>query len=92
MARQDTQNLYRELRHTHFGSIPTGLHGIDSIYELVKANHAVLCDDMFLCADNCGSGHKRPEWQHAVRRALQAEKSQAGRVSAGPKKRYWLFK
>ncbi len=92
MARHDTKNLYKVLRSTAFGSVPEGEYDIAQIYSLVKAKHEQFCDDSFLCADNCGSASRQPEWQHAVRRALQAEKAAANRISAGTKKRHWRFK
>ncbi len=92
MARPDISDLYQELRRTRFGFVPQGEHHLHDVYRAVKARYPSLCDDRFLCSDNCASGHQRPEWQHVVRRALQAEKGPSGQVERGSKSRHWLFK
>ncbi len=91
MARADTRDLYQRLRNTRFAFVPRGEHHLHDVYAAVKAQYPSLCDDGLLCADNCASGHQRPEWQHVVRRALQAEKGPSGRAERGSKKRHWLF-
>jgi hypothetical protein len=92
MARPSSRELYQELRKTRFGFVPPGEHHLHEVYTAVKAHYPSLCDDSFLCAENCGSGHQRPEWQHVVRRALQAEKGPSGQVERSSKSRHWLFK
>jgi hypothetical protein len=92
MARADTKQLYQEMRSTRFGFVPRGEHHLHEVYAAVKAHYPSLCDDALLCADNCASGHQRPEWEHVVRRALQAEKGTFGPVERGVKKVHWRFK
>jgi len=92
MARPSIHELYQELRTARFGFVPPGEHHLHEVYEAVKARYPSLCDDSFLCADNCAGGHHRPEWHHVVRRALQAEKGPSGRVERGSKSRHWLVK
>jgi hypothetical protein len=92
MARPSVRELYQELRKTRFGFVPSGEHHLHEVYGAVKARYPSLCDDSFLCVDNCASGHQRPEWEHVVRRALQAEKGTSGQVERGVKKVHWRFK
>ena len=90
MAREDAQQLYRELKSSRFGFLTRGEHDVQAIYRAVKARYPALCDDRFLCSQNCSSGHQQPEWQHVVRKALQALKSPIGPVSSGSAWGYWL--
>lgn len=91
MARADVKRLYQELRSTRFAFVRRGEHHLHDVYTAVKLQYPSLCDDTFLCADNCASGHQRPEWQHVVRRALQAEKDRSGQVERGSRKVHWTF-
>ncbi len=92
MARPDIKNLYQELRTTRFSFIPRGEHHLHDVYQAVRLQYSSLCDDNFLCAENCASGSQLPEWQHVVRRALQAEKGANSLVERGDKKVHWKFK
>ena len=92
MARPDTKRLFQELRTTRFAFVPRGEHHLRDVYEAVKRQYPTLCDDRFLCAQNCAHGEHRPEWQHVVRRALQAEKSSSGPVERSIQKGHWQFK
>ncbi len=91
MARHDCQRLYGELTTNRFSFIQRGEHHLDGFYSAVKRRYPSLCDDSFLCADNCSKGHEQPEWQHVVRKALQALKSAAGPVCKGERHAYWQF-
>src|SRR5438309_4561492 len=70
MVQPDLEQLYRALMHTHFAFVPRGEHALREVYSAVQSQYPTLCDDTFLCSTNCRSGHKRPEWQHVVRKAL----------------------
>jgi len=83
MARADLQQLYQDLKSSRFRFLPRGEHDVRAIYRAVKATYPRLCDDRFLCSQNCSRGHEQPEWQHVVRKALQALKSPTGPVSSG---------
>lgn len=92
MARQDVQTLYRDLKATTFSFVPRGEHHVHDVYTMVKRRFPRLCDDSFLCAGNCARGHEQPEWQHVVRKALQALKSSTGPVSRGASWGHWRFR
>lgn len=91
MARADVAELYRELRNSHFGFMSRGEHYLDEVYAAVKKKYPQLCDDAFLCADNCSRGHQQPEWRHATRKALWSRKSTSGQISAGRSRGLWRF-
>jgi hypothetical protein len=90
MARGDLQQLYQELKSSRFSFLARGEHDVQAIYRAVKARYSALCDDRFVCSQNCSSGHDQPEWQHVVRKALQALKSPTGPISSGGPWGYWL--
>lgn len=92
MARADVAELYRELRNTEFGFVPRGEHHLHDIYNHVKARYPHLCDDSFLCADNCSRGHQQPEWRHTTRKALWSKKADTGTIRAGKGRGYWQFR
>lgn len=92
MPRAELRNLYHDLRTSQFMFMERGEHHIKSIYKSTKSEYASYCDDSFLCHMNCRSGHKQPEWMHAVRRALQSLKSQTDKVAKGERQGYWVFK
>jgi hypothetical protein len=91
MARADIRELYRELPNSQFAFLSRGEHDLDDIYRSVQLRFRPLCDDAYLCATNCASGHNQPEWKHTVRKSLQAQKSSAGPVSKDDRRGYWLF-
>jgi len=70
MAREDVATLYKKLVESEFAFIPEGQHSLQDAYTFVKAKFPTLCDDRFLCAQNCRGGSNAPEWQHVVRKAL----------------------
>lgn len=89
MARQDLQMLYQTLRHPPFGFLKPRQYELQDIYSATRRQHPTLCDDKFLCVDNCSSGNEEPEWHHVVRKVLQAEKSTTGRVRKGGSRGLW---
>jgi hypothetical protein len=91
MALEEISRLYDELVDTEFHVMPAGQFHIEDIYTKVKSNFSSLCDDSYLCIDNCGRGHNHPEWKHAVRRALDRLKRISPRVPKG-ERNYWTFK
>ncbi len=91
MARTDVRELYNRLQDSRFSFIDGGEHHLHSIYQAVKDLYPKLCDDDYLCAENCSGSHRQPEWQHAVRKSLQAQKSSSGPVSKGNQRGYWRF-
>lgn len=88
MARADLQRLYERLVHDRFRFMERGEHSLDELYREVKNHYGELCDDSYLCRDNCSRGHAQPEWQHTVRKALDSLKRQ-GVVSRGSQRGYW---
>ncbi len=66
-------------------------HHLHIIYLAVKTEFPDLCDDNYLCSENCRNGHNQPEWNHAVRRALTWLKSKSFSVS-NIRKNFWEFK
>jgi len=71
MARPIEQQLYKELIDTEFAFIQRGVIEINEIYDVVKVKFDDLCDDNYLCSENCNNGNNnQPEWKHTVRRAL----------------------
>ncbi len=92
MARRDTQELYQQLLITRLKFVSRGKRHIHYVYHRVEAQFPKLCDDNYLCRNNCSSGHNQPEWQHAVRRALDHLKSESGPVSKSDQRGFWIFK
>lgn len=93
MARIDLQELHRELISNKFSFLPRGEHQLKSIYIYmgVKSEYPRLCDDDFLCIDNCSSGNNEPEWHHRVRGALDELKKISKSVEKVPERGYWRF-
>lgn len=91
MARPDVQELYSELKTNVFRFMPRGSRTIHEVYAAVRRKYPHLCDDSFLCATNCSSGHNQPEWQHTVRRVLQSLKSSTGPVRKDSSRGMWRF-
>ena len=90
MAREDLKRLYQELLESRFRFMDRGEKHLNEIYENVKAIFPDLCDDSYLCRDNCSKGHDQPEWKHTVRKALGRLKT-LGDISKG-KPYYWIFR
>ena len=71
MARQIESNLYKNLIESEFSFVERGIRPINEIYISVKSRFPDLCDDTYLCCENCKSHAKQPEWHHTVRGVLQ---------------------
>ncbi len=91
MARDEISELYKELIDGRFAFVPRGTADLTLVYGLVQNEYPTLCDDQYLCNENCQSGHNSPEWQHCVRRALDALKRQETRVTKHPERGFWVF-
>ncbi len=91
MARADIAELYRELLDSAFTFVPRGEHHLKDVYAMVKHQYSHLCDDHFLCVENCSHGHRQPEWKHATRKALWSQKTDSVHISAGHARGYWNF-
>jgi len=91
MARDDLRALYHALCETHFEFVPRGAHHLHNVYAFVQDRYPDLCDDSYLCSDNCKSGHNSPEWQHRVRAALDYLKRKAKGVHSGNERSFWVF-
>ena len=92
MARIDLKKLYRALVDRKFQFMGRSEQHIHDIYCAVKETFPLLCDDRYLCIDNCSSGIEQPEWKHTVRSALKTLKSDTGPVGHGGKRNYWIFR
>ena len=68
--REIESNLYQALMASQFSFMGKARSSIREIYDGVKTQYPHLCDDTYLCSQNCRSGHNQPEWRHTVRRAL----------------------
>lgn len=65
------KTLYKKLRDSEFGCVPTGFHETPDIYEMVQEEYPGLCDDTILCRDICATDQDQPEWKHRVRSVQQ---------------------
>lgn len=93
MAREDIAELYGELSRTEFVFMPRGIFPLFSIYREVRSKFPELCDDEFLCVENCSYGNDDPEWHHAVRKALDALRRRAKSKSVvHVRQGYWAFR
>lgn len=91
MARPELEELYRILIESRFDFVPAGEVHLRDIYKIVKERSAELCDDSYLCSENCKSGYTSPEWKHTVRTALDQMKKHGQFVSNGSTRGMWLF-
>ena len=65
--------LYAQLSTSQFAFVGRGEHELFVIYAAVKRRFSSLCDDDYLCSENCKHGNPRePEWKHTTRTALIA--------------------
>lgn len=90
-ARTELQKLYHQLCETRFSFIPPGEYDIRDVYALVQDRFPELCDDSYLCSENCKSGYNSPEWKHKVRTALWDTKRRTDEVRSGTERGAWLF-
>jgi len=77
---------------SRFSFIEPGETSISAIYESVRQQFPHLCDDNYLCSDNCRTTHTQPEWKHKVRSALQSLKSEYGMISFSGRRNFWIFR
>ncbi len=91
MARSDLKKLYKELTSNEFSFLPRRENKLIYIYSKVQLQYPQLCDDNFLCINNCTKGNNEPEWHHAVRRALDRLKRISKSVEKLQKRGYWKF-
>jgi len=89
MARHDLEQLYEELCRTRFRFVGRGEFRLQDIYTAVKSAFRSLCDDGFLCSENCSRGGGTPEWQHVVRKALDRLRVTSDSVAHGSKRGRW---
>jgi hypothetical protein len=89
MARNDLQKLSEELLATRLNFVTRGEHELEAIYDAVKTKYPHLCDDTYLCSDNCSSGQKRPEWRHTVRTVLSRLKGSSKDILRGERRGRW---
>jgi uncharacterized Fe-S center protein len=92
MAREDLQELYQQLLKSEFRFMRSGSQHIENIYNEVKINFNNLCDDSYLCTENCSSGHNQPEWQHTIRKALDRLKKISSSVAKDKKHKHWIIR
>ena len=92
MAHPELQQLYHKLLGCPCVFISRGEYHIQDIYSAVRGHLSDLCDDSYLCRQNCSQGHNQPEWQHVIRRVLDALKSPDGDVSHSSRPRCWIFR
>lgn len=69
------RQLYDNLIQTQLNFIPPGSYDTRQIYLAIQEMYPELCNDNYLCINNCNSGHNNPEWKHAVRRVLNRLKT-----------------
>ena len=91
MHREKLKTLYQNLHESRFDFVPAGEHQIDDIYRFVKQQFVDLCDDSYLCSENCRQGHNRPEWQHRTRAALWDLKKRTDQIDSGSQRGSWRF-
>lgn len=81
--------LSKKLSKDGLKCVPEGVHHIEEIYSLVKAEYPQLCDDTLRCKDVCSCGANQPEWKHRVRNIMTRLKNK-GRATKGLLARgYW---
>ena len=80
MPREVEKILRTTLRESNFRFMPDGIFTQKEIYDFVENNYPSLCDNNYLCIQNCKSGHNSPEWKHVVRSVMQSLKN-SGRLT-----------
>ena len=91
MARQIESDLYKKLVESEFVFVPKGETTILDIYKHVKKKFNKLCDDTYLCKDNCKNGNNRPEWQHIVRSAIHRLQNVTDVIEHSKVRGTWIF-
>jgi predicted HNH restriction endonuclease len=91
MARHDLTELYSILMESRFEFMGQGEASLPTIYTTIKSRYPELCDDSYLCAVNCQSGHNQPEWRHVVRTALTDLKKRGQGIMSGSRRQSWMI-
>lgn len=91
MAREDLSQLYTALTENKFSFVPQGRHNIKDVYLSVQDRFPELCDDSYLCSENCKNGHNSPEWKHRVRAAIWEVKDVSEYVARDAERGFWVF-
>ncbi len=92
MARAELQQLYQELCSTAFRFVGRGEYELQDIYATVRSTYRRLCDDNFLCSENCARGGQTPEWWHVVRKALDRLRVTSDSVRNGSRRGRWVLR
>lgn len=91
MGRDELSLLYSSLSETGFSFIPPGRLSLKEIYIYIKREYPDLCDDSYLCRDNCTNGANSPEWKHRVRAAIWDVKDKREYVKRDNHRGFWVF-
>lgn len=84
--------LYQALMRTRLGFVPAGEQELPEVYKMVQREFPELCNDRYLCRDNCSHGYNSPEWRHTVRSALNIlKKEDRGDIRKSDRRGFWLF-
>ena len=83
MPRELETALGATLRESNFRFMPDGVFTQKEIYDLVENTYPTLCDNQYLCVQNCKSGHNSPEWKHVVRSVMQSLKTTGRLIRIG---------
>lgn len=79
--RDATKNLSKALNVSNMDFMGTGIYQMQEIYERVKKEYPALCNDNYLCIENCRAGNKSPEWHHVIRGNMQTMKRRGRAIS-----------
>lgn len=66
---EKAKELFEKLKD-FLSHLPAGSYKTHQIYDAVQSRYPHLCNDSYLCIDNCNSGNNQPEWHHKVRSKL----------------------
>lgn len=84
---QSYKQLYKQLRDSEFGCVPSGFQETTDVYEMVQEEYPNLCDDTIQCQDVCSTNSTQPEWKHRMRTVQQVlvrnEDSRVQQLSQG---------
>jgi len=80
--------LYKTLKENELDFIPRGIYHIQELYDFIKNEYPHLCDDNYLCIQNCKSGGNSSEWKHVVRSFLGNCKKN-NKILKMPERGFW---
>jgi hypothetical protein len=94
VSRQDIAQLYKTLHETEFEFMPRGIFHLHDVYAAVKKKYRHLCNDKFICDENCHTGDPKREWQHATSRALDVltTRTVKSEIVLHARRGYWEFR